>query len=422
VSTLVVYADVSDGYIQSNSGDQFAGPQGVYADARAGTGLVANTTATALSLGQQMSSDGYDQYTVWEPFLGFDTSALGSATVGSAVLNLTSNSDGSSVDFTVQARLCDWGATLTTADWVAGGSLSGLTLLGSYDTSGGFVPGTAYDFSDTAMAANVNKAGTTRMLLCSSRTVSNNVPAGPSEWINPRAADYTGTTSDPKLTVTYSAGVSAPTRVQSATLGNGQANPCSLPQPATAGNLLIAFSTYNPYNLTMTGWTVGGQYSYNGQYLYWWWKIASGGEQSYDLNAYSALVEYVLPGAYAAAHDGYGQTFPSWGEGTSRDVAYGSGPQLILGIGYCGNSQGQTYARDDTAPVVSPVTFAKSAYNNGGTISLADYLTVGASGVEGGWQWPLITYGQNGGICATISFGGPPSEAGSAHVILGGGL
>jgi len=43
------------------------------------------------------------------------------------------------------------------------------------------------------------------MLLCSSRTTGNNAPTT-TEYVNIYSADYTGTTRDPVLTVTYAAG------------------------------------------------------------------------------------------------------------------------------------------------------------------------------------------------------------------------
>jgi len=224
VSTLVVYADTSDGAMVA--GDYAAnagGPASAdYSAARSGTSsLAAYTTDTGISVGQVHTDASWwdddlgetfysEQFWVYESFLSFDTSALTSgATVSAAVLRVTSSGDVSTTDFDIQARLRDWGTSLTTADWVAGADLSGLTLLGSYATSSGFTANTGYDLSDTAMAANVNKTGTTRMLLCSSRTVGNTAPTG-DEFVSTYSSDYTGTTRDPVLTVTYAAGATGP--------------------------------------------------------------------------------------------------------------------------------------------------------------------------------------------------------------------
>jgi len=210
VSTFVVYADTSDGDIGSADGydDEYDGWAGDYAVTRSGTGVVleAGASSTIVAVGQLRVVSFYQVFWVYEGFLAFDTSALTSgATVSAAVLRVTSYADYSTTDFDIQARLRDWGTSLTTADWVAGADLSGLTLLGSYATSSGFTANTGYDLSDTAMGANVNKTGSTRMLLCSSRTVGNNAPTN-NEFVHIYSANYTGTTRDPKLTVTYAAG------------------------------------------------------------------------------------------------------------------------------------------------------------------------------------------------------------------------
>ena len=214
MSTLVVYSDTSDGYIVSVDGiDSEYDPDpvdGEYVHARDGAGganqgLGASTAGAIIYIGQYPGLYAYVPQ-VLEGFFAFDTSALTSgATVSAAVLRVTSYYDNSSTDFDIQARLRDWGTSLTTADWVAGADLSGLTLLGSYATSSGFTANTGYDLSDTAMAANVNKTGSTRMLLCSSRTVGNNAPTN-NEAVQIYPADESGTTRDPKLTVTYAAG------------------------------------------------------------------------------------------------------------------------------------------------------------------------------------------------------------------------
>jgi hypothetical protein len=196
MTTTVVYAGAEDGYIYSEDFEN-----GLYSVARAGSGAkTADTIATEVYVGQDATPF------VYEGFVQFDTSGIADGdTVSAAVLNVTSQADSSATDFTIQARLSDWGTGLTTADYVAGASLSSLTLLATYATSSGFTANTAYDFTDSAMPANVNKTGATRMLLCSSRTVGNNAPSG-DEYVGIKSADTTGTTSDPKLTVTHAAG------------------------------------------------------------------------------------------------------------------------------------------------------------------------------------------------------------------------
>lgn len=199
MTTLTVYADASDGYLYSNGA--------TYALTRSGAGVQVNTTLTTVPPGQSYDSYGAG-WEVYEAFESFDTSSIGAgATVTSTVLTVTSDQTYSDTAFSFEARLKDWGATLDAADWVAGASLSGLTLLAHYALGGGFVFGTAYNFIDDAFPANVNKTGSTRIIVCSSRTTSGTAPVGdPSyEYAFYRSADYTGTTSDPKLVVVYTA-------------------------------------------------------------------------------------------------------------------------------------------------------------------------------------------------------------------------
>jgi len=212
VSTLVVYSDTTDGHLLSISGtddDEGGGTAGTYAAARAGTGdggIYALTALASLRIGQAkfVNPAGFT-FEVYEAFLAFDTSSVGSgSTVSAAVLNLTSQSDQSTTDFTIEARLYDWGTGLTTADWQS--APSG-TLLAHRDTASGWTAATAYDLTDDAFAANVSKTGTTRLLLCSSRTTAGTSPTTDvGESVIAYSADQTGTTSDPKLTVTYAAG------------------------------------------------------------------------------------------------------------------------------------------------------------------------------------------------------------------------
>lgn len=210
MSTLIVYSDTTDGIVYSSGSNgeyEYAGP--TYADVRAGSSLAASSSGGAESVGQYYSSGSEYLYvdewgtsgwvlfmynSIYEFFLSFDTSSIPDTdTVSAAVLNLTSQVDNSLTDFTIEARLYDWGASLTTADWVAGANLSSLTLLAHRDTASGWTAATAYDLTDDAFAANVNKTGSTRLLLCSDHTTSSTAPTG-YEYVNAYSADTAGTT------------------------------------------------------------------------------------------------------------------------------------------------------------------------------------------------------------------------------------
>jgi hypothetical protein len=191
--TYTVYADTSDGYLGSESGTS-------YADARSAAGAVTVYEAgvTTIRVGQEL--DG-SQYGVFLGYLSFDTSSIGdSEEVGTPVLSLYGDGDNSATDFTVEAFVYDWGATLGTGDW-QGTSLGGLTKVATKATSSGW--GFSYNdlTAEVAFAANINKTGSTRLVIGSSRTRGNNSPSG-AEYVNFRSSDFTGTDRDPKLVVT----------------------------------------------------------------------------------------------------------------------------------------------------------------------------------------------------------------------------
>lgn len=199
-ATFTLYPSNQTGHIVSQSTSSFA-------LARAGTGdsLGASPTA-APTIGQRyFPGDSYDpaRFDVWEGFFDFDLATV-TGTIVSATLSVGANFNGADTPFTVEARLRDWGATLTSADWVAGASLSGLTLLASLASSsvsgGVYLPFTE---SGTALkdAVVATGAGTLRMLLCSDRTRTNVEPSG-DEFLIFEA--YNSVSFKPKLVVVTS--------------------------------------------------------------------------------------------------------------------------------------------------------------------------------------------------------------------------
>ena len=201
MTTTVVYADAADGYLESLDG--------TYSTARAGAGLSANTTGT-LIVGQEESGGIYG---VYESFVNFDTSAItDSDMITAALLELGLSADQSTTDFTCQARTRDWGATLTTADFVAGASLGALTLLATRATSGIGATGSLKAFTENGsnLRDAINKTGLTSMILCSDRHVAGNTPSGATqEMVRWYSANEAGTSLDPTLTVTHSVPVIA---------------------------------------------------------------------------------------------------------------------------------------------------------------------------------------------------------------------
>jgi len=199
VTTTVVYSDESgtydDGYVQSTGAP--------YSPAREGTGtLAASPDSSAISMGQYYP--GFAPYYVWQGFCAFDTSAVGGDTVDSVAFAIYGQSDVSITDFTLEARSHTW-APLATGDFVAGSSLSSKTLLATFATSG--FSTSAYNTfteSGTAFRSAINGAGYTEFLVASDRQRVGNTPAG-GEYVNSYAAERSGTTEDPKLTVVHTA-------------------------------------------------------------------------------------------------------------------------------------------------------------------------------------------------------------------------
>jgi hypothetical protein len=192
MTTTVVYADTSDGYVTSL--------ESVWATARStASGAFGGST---LLIGNAYSAGNYK---CREGFVQFNTSGVGTDTVSAATLSLWGTWGGSLVaGYVLEARIKDWGTSLTTADWVAGDSLGDLTLVAHQ--SGGFThTDSAYtDFTNDALPANINGAGQTSLLINHSRHRVSSAPTG-TDSAEVASADVSGTTKDPKLTITHAA-------------------------------------------------------------------------------------------------------------------------------------------------------------------------------------------------------------------------
>lgn len=213
--TTTVFATAADGYIISDDVD--------YADARSGSNganVQPNSTAGFLIVGQQETNNGYPYYVVFyecmELFLSFDTSAIINPTA--VDLMLRGFTDNTVTDFIMEARLHDWGTSLTAADWVAGASLGSKTLLAEFNTTGYTTSGyNTFTETSGAFTANLNLVGETRILVNSSRHRNSNTP-NTREYLHVFSTEEGGTTSDPKIVVTTS-GSSSVARGISANMG-----------------------------------------------------------------------------------------------------------------------------------------------------------------------------------------------------------
>jgi hypothetical protein len=191
MATLVIYADAADGFVQS--------VHATYLTMRAGPAVGA---ANGLYIGQYTGYNGY------ESFVSFDSTGglVAGDTVTAVVASFTDANDSSHpTDFTVEARTHNWGASVTAGDWIAGADLGGKTLQASLTTVG-WSGGQQKDLtSEAGFPAAVVKNGVTYLVLCSSRLRNGDVPAG-DEFISLAPSETAGTISDPKLTITYTAG------------------------------------------------------------------------------------------------------------------------------------------------------------------------------------------------------------------------
>lgn len=194
--SVTVYASSESGHIRSRNA--------TYSTARSGGGtLTPSVDGATMSVGQ----GGGGIYDVWEAFLAFDLASAGipdGATITAAVLGIYATADDSGADFTIGARDLDYGATLTSADWVAGASLSSTgTERATLDTTPGISTSAYVDFTDAAMVALVEASlsGTLRLVLYSSRTVSGSAPIGA------ETVTFTGVggSDKPRLVIDYTA-------------------------------------------------------------------------------------------------------------------------------------------------------------------------------------------------------------------------
>lgn len=195
MATITIFGDAADGSIDSSDP--------TYSTARSGGTLTTHLGPVQMTVGQAGG------YTCHESFLAFDTSSLAAlGTLLSTILSLAGWVDASTTaDFTCEVRPDSWGPTLTTADWVAGASLGGLTpLLATFDTTGMATGGTYNDFTEsgTALTAALNTVGFTYLLVNSNRHRNGDTPAPGNEYVQFYSTEQTaGTTTDPKLVVTY---------------------------------------------------------------------------------------------------------------------------------------------------------------------------------------------------------------------------
>lgn len=187
-TTYTFLSDSADGEVESDNA--------TYSTARSGSGLFESTTGN-IAVGQNV---GYELH---EAFVQFDTSTLSGLTITSATLSLRGVSDNSVNDDTIEARRKDWGPAVTTADWVAGASLSGQTLLASRSTAAWDTGGYNDFTSDGNFITNLNTSGTTGIILHGQKQRTNSAPTA-GEHVTFRGQDVLGDSQAATLTVVAS--------------------------------------------------------------------------------------------------------------------------------------------------------------------------------------------------------------------------
>lgn len=193
MATSVIYGVTADARVECGNA--------AYANAREGTGTLAAGADTAVTFLTNQEITGGSVYYCYESFIGFDLTAFWAANPGAVIsaATLTLYTDAiASSSKRIDARLQDWGATVTTADFVAGSALSAKPLLAhaSPTATGDIV------FTDDAMVANVPTSGVMRMLLAGNDQMSNIAPTV-NETIGFRSADAVTQAERPRLTLTY---------------------------------------------------------------------------------------------------------------------------------------------------------------------------------------------------------------------------
>ncbi len=189
MSIVTIYGDAADDYIGS-----FAT---TYAPARAGNTFTVYNDGYLYD-GQFASAA--PEFDVYEFFISFDTSVLAGLSVDAAVLSLYGYDNGATQGYTSEIWVKDWGAAVTSADWVAGASLAAQTRVASF-ASAAMVLEAYNDFTnDSTFLAAINKTGTTRLMGASSRTnAGTTAVAGTNEYMGWYAANTAA--KAPKLTV-----------------------------------------------------------------------------------------------------------------------------------------------------------------------------------------------------------------------------
>ena len=193
MSTTVVYASGESGVVRATSLNN-------YLESARGDGSfgVFTTQATAYA-GQLVSS-----WFIYQAFLTWDTSAVGTDTVSNVDFEVDGVADNSTSDLVVESYAYDWGATLTSADFRDSDvDIPALgSIIASHDTASGWTLTAGYNQTMGALTAfdsAINGAGDTRIVVISDQHRLESEPTG-NEYVS---FECVGATNDARLTITH---------------------------------------------------------------------------------------------------------------------------------------------------------------------------------------------------------------------------
>lgn len=207
VTTATIYADSGNSSIRSGGSAGNAS----WLTTRAGTSL---EVYTPTSTGGGSYNNGFEAtagpdtggatYWAFEGFLKFDTSSIpDTATISAASLITRLYGSPSGGGVTNNAYLSPWTAPLSTAAWVAGAALAALTKLAHLATTSATPTNTDLTWTNDNLAANINKSGSTYMLIDTTSQESTGAPASSADVTHNRDGNNPGDFR-PRLSITYS--------------------------------------------------------------------------------------------------------------------------------------------------------------------------------------------------------------------------
>lgn len=195
MSSLTVYANIEDGHAAANNA--------TYSTAKTAATSVDNTGLT-FNVGQWFFSAAYN---IYEGFISFDASAIADTSlVTAATLDLNVSAlDASGSAFTLKVGYRSaWTPPLDTSDWVNSGTIESAPSIDAAGCSiaSGSIATSAYNVMTLSNLSNISLTAKTKFLAYTDRMVSSSAPPG-AEYVTINSADTTGTTSDPRLVITY---------------------------------------------------------------------------------------------------------------------------------------------------------------------------------------------------------------------------